>query len=154
MTQVIEGKVQKVHLCPDCAKDQGVDIESPVSVTDVLLGLGKESIEPSLNTTSTTCGTCLMSRADFKKTGRLGCSDCYHIFRKDLLQLIKAMHHSTQHVGRAPEKLGERMALRKKMADLETQLEAAIEEERFEEAAKIKLELSELRSSSGAEASS
>ena len=76
LTQIVEGKMQKVNLCEACAKDKGVGESGSFAMADLLLGLGAtqqiERGQPSQH-----CPVCGFTQADFKKTGRLGCSACY-----------------------------------------------------------------------------
>src|SRR3989338_8713486 len=73
LTQVINGKVQKVDLCEACAKEKGVSDPAGFSLADLLLGLGAgENIQAEPGVVR--CSVCGLTQADFKKTGRLGCS--------------------------------------------------------------------------------
>ena len=51
LTQVIDGEVKKLNLCQECAQKHRVDLNSPISITDILLGLGalKESARNQQN---------------------------------------------------------------------------------------------------------
>ena len=40
LTQVMDGAIKKLHLCEDCAAKSGVDVNGPLSISDILLGLG------------------------------------------------------------------------------------------------------------------
>ena len=95
-------------------------------------------------TVSVKCPSCGLTYADFKKIGRLGCGECYNTFRKYLGPLLKRIHGSTQHTGKSPLIAGKP---RKKKIDLQAlriRLARAIEEEAFEEAAKIRDQIKEL----------
>ncbi|HSR87484.1 MAG TPA: hypothetical protein VLL07_00905, partial [Pontiella sp.] len=43
LTQVVDGEVKKLNLCQECAQKNGIDLNSPISITDVLLGLGSQA---------------------------------------------------------------------------------------------------------------
>ena len=76
LTQILEGKMQKVNLCDACSKEKGVQDPTGFALADLLLGIGAaEEIEKGAPTQK--CPVCGFSQADFKKTGRLGCSECY-----------------------------------------------------------------------------
>ena len=48
LTQIVEGKMQKVDLCESCAKEKGVQDPTGFSLADLLLGLGAaEELKPS-----------------------------------------------------------------------------------------------------------
>ncbi len=40
LTQVIDGSIKKLHLCEQCAQNSGFDLQGPISITDILLGMG------------------------------------------------------------------------------------------------------------------
>jgi len=106
LTQIAEGKMQKVDLCEECAKTKGVNDPMGFSLADLLLGLGaSQEMEQAAGGTETRCPRCGFSQADFKKSGRLGCPECYRTFADALDGLLKTMHKGTRHVGKAPESL-------------------------------------------------
>ena len=137
LTQVIDGEVKKVHLCEECAAKSGFDIHGPLSIQDILLGMGQTAGEtPSGPERS--CPKCHFRRSDFKKTGRLGCPDCYETFAVELLPLIKAMHRSDQHMGKVPSREGSAVRLTTEIAALQKALDQAITNENYEEAARLR----------------
>jgi protein arginine kinase activator len=139
LTQVVEGTVKKVHLCDTCAKSSGFDMNGPVSITDILLGMGgEETAVPSPQPAELSCPVCHLTRAEFKKTGRLGCQTCYETFTDDLATLIKALHRNDRHVGKVPAREGPRVRITAEIAALQKSLKEAIAEEHFEEAARIR----------------
>src|SRR5207302_11004519 len=101
LTQILEGKMHKVNLCEACSKEKGVQDPTSFALADLLLGLGATD-EIEKGGLSQKCPVCGFSQADFKKTGRLGCSECYITFAEGLAALLKAMHKGTEHVGNFP----------------------------------------------------
>jgi len=138
LTQVVDGETKEFHLCEEHAKEQGVDIHSPISITDILMGLGQNMPGSIATELGLACPRCGMSREEFKKTGRLGCPDCYHTFMAELAVAIKAMHHSGQHVGKIPAREGMAARRKTKIARLQKDLEAAIAREEYEKAAQLR----------------
>ena len=95
--------MHKVNLCEVCSKEKGVQDPTSFALADLLLGIGAaEEIEKGAPAKK--CSVCGFSQADFKKTGRLGCSECYGTFAEGLGSLLKAMHKGTEHVGKLPER--------------------------------------------------
>ena len=142
LTQVIDGKVHKMHLCEECAAQNGVDIQNPASIADVLLGLGQAA---GIGASDASCPNCHMRPSDFKKTGRLGCASCYEAFQEELTPLLRSMHHSDQHFGKIPRGQSDRIRWSAETAVLQKKLEEAIAAERFEEAATLRDEIQALR---------
>src|SRR3982750_808750 len=88
LTQILEGKMQKVNLCDACSKEKGVQDPTGFALADLLLGIGAaEEIEKGAPTQR--CPVCGYTQADFKKTGRLGCSTCYATFAEGLTRCSK-----------------------------------------------------------------
>lgn len=148
LTQVIEGQVKKLHLCETCAAKSGFDVNGPLSITDILLGMGlqkPESQEPagtpepvSASGMERTCPRCHMRRTDFKKGGRFGCADCYAAFADELPPLLKAMHRSERHVGKVPAGQSRRLQFTAELEELRAAQKKAIASEAYEEAAKLR----------------
>ena len=144
LTQILEGKMQKVNLCEACSKEKGVQDPTGFALADLLLGIGAaEEIEKGGGATQK-CPVCGYTQADFKKTGRLGCSTCYATFGEGLGTLLKAMHKGTEHVGKLPQRAFRAMELNDKMRALTENLEKAVAEENYETAASLRDEIKKL----------
>jgi protein arginine kinase activator len=138
-------KAQKLDLCDDCAKAKGVDNNLIFPFADTIHGLGaSQEIEAATGGTETRCPKCGFTQADFKKSGRLGCSECYVTFAEGLNGLLKTMHKGTRHVGKAPEALRESRDMVERVKALQKKLAKAIENENFEQAAEIRDEINRL----------
>jgi protein arginine kinase activator len=143
LTQIVEGKMQKVNLCESCSKEKGVSDPTGFALADLLLGLGAaqqiERGQPSQR-----CPVCGFTQADFKKTGRLGCSSCYDTFADGLATLLKGMHKGLRHTGRMPARLSRRFALADRVKSLEGELKQAVTDEKYEDAARLRDEIRQL----------
>jgi protein arginine kinase activator len=146
LTQMVEGKTKKVDLCEACSKEKGVDDPTGFSLADLLLGLGAaQEIEQAGAGGEIRCPHCGFTQADFKKAGRLGCSECYKVFAEGLESLLKTMHKGTRHVGKVPQAFRQSQDLQDKLKSLQKKLEKAISNEDFETAANLRDELKALR---------
>lgn len=137
LTQIVEGKMQKVNLCESCSKEKGVNDPTGFALADLLLGLGAAQ-EIEKNPAGVRCPVCSFSQLDFKKTGRLGCSACYDAFAEGLTGMLKNMHRGLIHMGKVPAKLAQSRKRSQELSVLEESLTKAIAEENFEEAAKLR----------------
>lgn len=140
LTQVIDGAVKKLHMCEECATEAGFDLQGPVSITDILLGMGQDYTEEEYEEPreELICPKCKMTRTDFKKSGRLGCPACYTVFAEELRSLIRAVHRSELHVGKVPSTESVHIRVSAEIAALQQTLDQAITAENYEEAAKIR----------------
>ncbi|HSR88358.1 MAG TPA: UvrB/UvrC motif-containing protein [Pontiella sp.] len=142
LTQVIDGEVKKLNLCQECAQKNGIDLNSPISITDVLLGLGSQSGmkkgQPMGSELDLSCSRCQMTRAEFKTNARLGCPECYNAFMGELNALMQAMHHSRQHIGKIPARQGVEARITAQIASLQKDIATAIAKEEYEVAANLR----------------
>ncbi len=149
LTQMVEGKTKKVDLCESCSKAKGVDDPTGFSLADLLLGLGaaQEMEQASVSAGGDLkCPHCGFTQADFKKTGRLGCAECYTTFAEGLEGLLRTMHKGTKHVGKAPQVLKQSQDLADKLKTLQKKLDKAISEEDFEAAVHLRDDINEVKS--------
>jgi len=149
LTQVIDGNVKKLNLCQECAQNSGIDLNSPISITDILLGLGSQLPMnlPNPAEFDLSCSRCQMTRTEFKKGARLGCPECYTAFMGELNALTKAMHHSGQHVGKIPACQGNEARITAQIAALQTDIETAIVKEQYEVAANLRDKIKAIKAS-------
>ncbi|MDF7822568.1 UvrB/UvrC motif-containing protein [Pontiellaceae bacterium B12227] len=149
LTQVIDGEVKKLNLCQVCAQKNGIDLNSPISITDVLLGLGNQAggktPKTDLSEFDLSCSRCQMTRAEFKKRARLGCPECYNAFMGELSAILQAMHHSRQHVGKIPARQGNEARITAQIAALQKDIETAIAKEEYEVAANLRDKIRSLK---------
>ena len=139
LTQIVGDKMQKVDLCEDCAKQKGVNDPAGFSLADLLLGLGASQEISSGEDVK--CANCGFTQADFKKAGRLGCSQCYTTFAEGLEGLLKSMHKGVKHVGKVPVALRQSRDLNDRLKNLQKKLDKAVTSEDFEEAASLRDEI-------------
>jgi protein arginine kinase activator len=149
LTQIVADKVQKVDLCEECAKQKGLDDAAGFSPADVLLGLGAAEIEQYAGGAELKCSKCGFTQADFKKSGRLGCAECYGTFAEGLEGLLKTMHKGTRHVGKIPQSQQQTRDLAERLKLLRKKLDKAVADEDFEQAANLRDEIKQVTSRQG-----
>jgi protein arginine kinase activator len=144
-TKIDGDKVQKVDLCEECSKTKGVNDPVGFELADLLLGLGaSKELEQAAGGAELKCPRCGFTQADFKKAGRLGCSECYKTFADGLEGLLKTMHKGTRHIGKVPEALRQTRELSDRLKQLQKKLTKAVEDENFEQAASLRDEIKQM----------
>jgi protein arginine kinase activator len=147
LTQIVGDKMQKLDLCEDCAKTKGINDPTSFGLADLdlVLGLGaSQQIEQAAGGVELKCPRCGFTQADFKKSGRLGCPECYKTFAEGLSGLLKTMHKSTRHTGKAPEALRATRENADRLKTLQIKLARAIKDENYEQAAQVRDEIKQL----------
>lgn len=150
---IVNGKLTQAHLCDDCAKKQGYGnlFADWGSGFGSLLSGFMGSAAPARQVTR--CPGCGASFEDITRSGKIGCAECYHTFRGQLLPIIQRIHGTAQHKGKVPGSSALRVTdpNNKIVAVEETPLEEkkrllkqAIETQDFERAAVLRDEIKEL----------
>ncbi|MDA7672858.1 UvrB/UvrC motif-containing protein [Verrucomicrobiales bacterium] len=151
-SQLVEGKLKRVNLCKSCADEKGVTDPTGFALADMLEGMGEEETvsEVPEQPEELTCKVCGFTQSDFKKTGRFGCSACYEVFNEGLDSLLEAMHKHTEHRGKTPQGFVESGGAPPeevdRLSELKTNLQASVEAEDYEEAARLRDAISQLES--------
>ena len=147
LTQIVGDKMQKLDLCEDCAKTKGINDPTSFGLADLdlVLGLGaSQQLEQAAGGVELKCPRCGFTQADFKKSGRLGCPECYVTFAEGLRGLLKTMHKGTRHTGKAPEALRATRENAGLLKTLQAKLAKAIKDENYEQAALVRDEIKQL----------
>jgi len=162
--QIINGKKKELILCSECAKKLGLDNMDIGyefgGMSDILGGLFNGFLEdtriPLIQTNNLECKTCGTNYNNFITDGMLECEDCYKTFDKQIDKVLKNIHNSNRHIGRKPSEKLDKVAEESveyqlenkeetKLEKLQRELRAAVEEERYEDAAKLKNQIKEIK---------
>jgi len=150
LTQIVNNQIHKLDLCEDCAASKGVTDPTGFSLADLLVKASDSEAETA--STQLVCEHCGFTQASFKKLGRLGCPACYERFKPVLEPVLSNMHKGLTHLGKVPARSIERKTLHDRLAALEKQINDAVAAERYEDAARLRDEISGLKNESEAPA--
>lgn len=146
LTAIIDGEMQTLELCSVCAAERGLSESAagPAPLADFLAELGPGR-SGSSEGPSEPCPYCGVTLAEFRRTGRLGCPQCYAHFEPQLRSLLRRLHGSPQHVGKlymsAGSEAGDRIA---RLSAMRRRLQRAVETEDFELAAELRDRIHEM----------
>lgn len=151
LTELVDNQVSELHICEDCAREKSVQMEQQFGLADLLAGLsdfGKPITEKAAQAQKVLeCSNCNTTYEEFKKHGRLGCSDCYQAFATQLSSLLKKIHGASRHTGKTPphavspetpEAPKETPAAIDNIDELKNQLQQAVQCEDYERAAELR----------------
>ena len=147
--KLMNGTKQEYSLCETCANElkemsfvdiSSIGLSNTFTVQDLLGGIidyvNQSSKTPVVNIP--TCKNCGMSYTEFKKTGLMGCSECYESFKDSLIPIIKRVQGNIEHVGKIPKKSGKEIVGKRLLMNLKEELNKAINLEEYEKAAEIR----------------
>ena len=137
LEKVVNGHQSHHYYCEGCAAEKGIGpTPSAFDIGEILAQMGAEAAGGGDETEA--CGFCGLGHGDFKKTGRLGCPECYGSFEAKLRKLLRRIHGSDQHAGKVylppgpvADEAGRLRALRGRLA-------RAVAAEDFEQAATLR----------------
>jgi len=148
--QIVNGAKTEMRLCQDCS----AKMDAPMSIEALFNGLlgsflsmaaEKQSSRGQLN--QEVCSGCGMTFEGFTSGGgKLGCASCYRVFSRQLEAILKNVQASIHHEGKIPKRSGQVMIQKREADRLRVLMAKAIEEENFEEAARLRDEIRSLES--------
>jgi protein arginine kinase activator len=146
ITELRQGEVQALHLCEACAKEY-LNHAQPMKSGE------SPDWEPTADDPSPdeidlqTCPNCGIAFKEFRAQGRLGCPHDYVVFEEKLLPLLENIHGETTHVGKVPKRSPQSSQIQFKLIKLRNELRSSVEEERYEDAARIRDSIRQLEDS-------
>jgi protein arginine kinase activator len=149
LTEIVQQYKKESHLCKDCANARGLRIQKPTQdQAPFVLKEFLEKIKPALpepRRSFPPCPECGITLEDFQRTGRLGCAHDYEHMEVALRPLLEKIHGATQHVGRLPLRIGERVDAEQLLQALERELDEVVAREQYERAAELRDKIRQLR---------
>lgn len=159
ITKIINGTKQEINLCEKCAMEKGIlntvpqiDFVSPFSFQNILSGIMDYMVNANneqYKSFDISCKNCGTSYNEFKKTGLLGCSECYKNFSNILGPIIKRVQVNLDHKGKIPKRAGKNMIKEKKLLKLKADLKNAVSLEEYEKAATIRDMIKDIEGQNG-----
>ena len=138
VTHIINGKKSESHLCEECAKKNQALLNSNFSMENLFSAM----LNNAFNTTNYLpvkgCDVCGMTYEEFKKTGKFGCSQCINTLKPRIMPVVKSIQGHDVHTGKIPKRAGGNYKVQKDIEKLKNELKAAIEQEEYENAARLR----------------
>ncbi|MCF6465845.1 UvrB/UvrC motif-containing protein [Clostridium sp. Cult2] len=148
-TKIINGQIEELHMCDECAMNNNeFEFDTTFSFHKLLTGL-IDSIqgEPTKKEVEEfTCPYCNLSYAEFRQTGKFGCSQCYDTFKSNLIPLFRGIHGHNKHVGKVPKRTNKTLAKKREIDRLRTEMDILVSKEAFEEAAILRDKIKKIES--------
>lgn len=154
LTQIVDGKIHKVHLCEKCAAKSKV-AELPIlkfteMLAKTLASGGKKSAEEVAGTEAVgreptkICPVCGMTDVVFEKKHLFGCPHCYEVFSEEISAMLPKIQRGKNYRGDAFVKKnagGKTPSAAKDAGTLRAELKSAVEKEDYALAARLRDEL-------------
>lgn len=143
ITEIRDGEAQALHFCEQCAKqhlshpeaDDGPEPDGGDEKSPAVESESYDEVDQQV------CPNCGISFKEFRSQGRLGCPQDYIAFQDELLPLLENIHGETQHIGKTPKRAPHASQKQYRLIKLRNRLKSAVEDEMYEEAARIRDEI-------------
>jgi protein arginine kinase activator len=140
--QISGGGKTEVHLCAECARENGLsrgEGDIARSVASLLASLPQtKKAAASAAPRALVCSACGTTEEELKKRGTAGCPACYRIFADYLFRKAYGEGATRRHAGRLPASMAARRDTRRELAALRESLAAAVQAEDYETAARCR----------------
>lgn len=149
--QIMGSEIIDIHICEECAENRGISGEKApldLSISELLTGLLHITSEVKSEIEKKVCSRCGLTYKEFQKEGKLGCSECVQIFRREIYAILDNISGTHQHTGRYPSKLKEFKRLLIDKEQMKQQLRDAIKNEDYEAAAVLRDKIHDLEKAS------
>ncbi len=148
LTEITDGERTEMHICENCAIEQGVTVKNHISINELLSSLlaSQPSEDEMLDRSEKglCCPLCGFTLDQFRKEAVLGCPYDYEVFEKSLAPLIEKAHNGkTTHCGKVPSKVPKDTKKQMELSNLRQRLDAAVRAEDYELAAELRDKISE-----------
>lgn len=149
-TQIINGEMQKLDMCAVCPYAKHMQDPLEFGLMEKLLGIAmQKGLSVEKVGRELKCPNCGYTEAKFKKTGRLGCPECYKVFLSNKTEVLMKIQDAVLHKGKVPKnqptvsvrKSTEKVIDGKKIEELNQELQQCILCENYERAAEIRDEI-------------
>lgn len=136
IAEVVNKKQIKTYLCEKCANEsEGIILNN--TFEEFLSGILNEH-EKKEHVQILQCNNCGMTLAEFKMSSKLGCANCYATFNNYLTPVLKRMHGNIKHTGKVSKKQLKEIETINEIVLLDKKLSEAIKKEEYEDAAKYR----------------
>jgi protein arginine kinase activator len=147
-TEVDGRGLRAALLCAECGIARGIPAEelrgermdTRALWSEIIHRLAEDRSAPA----ALACPGCGHTFADFERSERLGCPRCYQTFMGDMTRLLREYHGREEHRGKMPRNFGRRIDLRRRILGVKESIQLAVNEERFEAAARLRDEMRDL----------
>ena len=153
-TKIVNGHKEEHHFCEQCAngiKEPGgvfptLGLMPDFSMADFIGGFfnPESQSQPFVQKNMSAhdaCPVCGMTAGEFRRVGRVGCSNCYRYFADYMPGLIQRIHGNSCHTGKVPVRGEAKLAGKQRIVQLRQELQQAVLEEQFERAAELRDEI-------------
>ena len=135
--QIANNKETELYLCSKCAENMQKKFLSFLKMNNYMTGM-MQNVEPEVE--GKVCPVCKFDINKIRKTGKVGCANCYEVFEKELEPVLEDLN-----IKRNKPQTVEKENVFEKIDNLQNELNQAVLDERYERAAELRDEIEVLK---------
>ena len=135
--QTTKTSQKKIHICMECAVKNGLSPDPEriqKSIRSLFDAVAKTEAVGTMEA-GKLCRVCGTSFAAIKKSGKVGCPECYETFKSELPEVMAKHGITGTYTGSMPSRIATFRSHLTDRIDLEAKLEQSIQNEDYEKAA-------------------
>ncbi|MBS6610101.1 MULTISPECIES: UvrB/UvrC motif-containing protein [Peptoniphilus] len=148
-TKINDNEIEEVHLCEVCAEEKlKKEFQGYKNIIPQLENALKNIFKFTANyydEEDIACEFCGTKFSELKNTGTLGCPKCYESFGEEIKKYLKTINIDFRYRGKIPKNAESYIIYNRKLDDLKSKLELAINLEEYEKAAELRDEIKKLK---------
>ena len=131
-------------LCLSCSESYMEEPQEPQETEEIEIFTVDDFLQIFNQREIEKCNKCGMTEAEFKQTGRFGCSQCYDSFNFIMENIVYRYHGSNLHIGKRPKV---NIPKKEKLKILKLKYAKALELEDYKGAEALKSQIDDLSTS-------
>jgi protein arginine kinase activator len=148
ITEVLsDEQFEELHLCEECAQKYLYEPSAEKLEGGKSSGASTAAESDDSGLPNRECPNCGIKFVEFRNSGRLGCPHDYEEFREELTSLLENIHGETRHCGKTPRRQPHNKQAQSELVQLRKQLLKAVNQENYEEAARLRDRIKQLEDS-------
>lgn len=137
--QIVNGKETELYICSKCAENMKKKFLSFLKVNNFMTGIMENVKTESIGKV---CPVCKFDINKISKLGKVGCATCYEVFEKELAPVLSQLNIKRHNHEDEQEDTSN---VFNKINELQSELNKAVLDERYEKAAELRDEIAALK---------
>ena len=101
---IISGEFSELYLCSICAEQKyGIRRNYYLNITNKKNSSDNSFISQDVSTEVLKCNFCGSTLDEILYTGKVGCANCYSLFKNYLISFIEKTHGTVEYMGKIPK---------------------------------------------------
>ena len=140
--QIVNGQESELFICSKCAENLQKKFLSFLKMNSFMTGM-MQNVKPDKD--GKVCPVCKFDIEKIRKLGKVGCATCYEVFEKELEPVLHELNIRRRKIAPEEAETQQGESIFDKIEKLQSELNQAVIDERYERAAELRDEIALLK---------